>query len=139
VTAFHLTRAFCGLALSVFVGVWVIGLALQSRSVVAQRIEPHSPELAAALGELGTPIGTPQALVIFDERAFLGAVNPDGSRIVSERYLSDNGIYPLQWKTVEFVRNALALGSAIAAALFGLIWWRLVPRRSAGQPRAKSA
>jgi hypothetical protein len=119
-----------------FVAAWVVGFALQGRSVLAQRLEPHSSELSAALGELGTPIGSPQRLVIFDERAFLGNPQPDGSRLVSERYLVENNIYPLQWKTVEFVRNAVALSSGLGLLVCGLTWWQLARRRgSSRDPR----
>ncbi len=135
-TVLKIARALTVIAAITFVGAWVIGLALQGRSVLAQRVEPHSTELAAALGELGTPIGSPQALVIFDERAFIGAANPDGSRVVSERYLTQNNIYPLQWKTVEFVRNAVALASGVGLLICGLTWWQLARRRVSSEPRS---
>jgi hypothetical protein len=134
VTLLKLARAFTILATCV--GAWVTALVLENRAVLAQRVEPHPKELAELLGEAGTPIGSPQRLIIFDERAFLEGTNPDGSRLVSEQYLTQNNIYPLQFKTVEFMRNAFMIGSGIAAVLLGLLWWRLSrPRGDQPVPR----
>ncbi len=126
-----LARALMVLAVIVFAGAWLATLVLEPRAVLAQRIEPHSPDLAAVLGEVGTPVGSPQRLLIFDDRAYLKGATPDGARLVSERYLMENNIYPLQWKTVVFMRNAVAFGSGLAALLMGLAWWWL-SRKSRG-------
>jgi hypothetical protein len=112
--------------------VLAVSAFLESKSALAQRVEPHSPELAAVLGETGLPIGSPQRLVILDEKMVL-ETKPDGSKVVSETYLTQNNIYPLQWQTVEFVRN-IALLALTAKMLLGLfVMWRFAPRAGAMQ------
>lgn len=118
----NIARALMVLALIVFAGVWVASLILSPRAVLAQRVDPHSPDLAVVLGEAGTPVGSAQRLLIFDDRAFLDGTTPDGARLVSEKYLTENNVYPLQWKTIEFFRNAVAIGSSLTALLLGLAW-----------------
>jgi hypothetical protein len=120
-----LARAFTILALVSIALTWIAALAVGSRAVLAQRVDPHPPDLAALLGEAGTPIGSPQQMIFFDDRVFLPGTGPSGSRLVSETYLTQNNIYPLQLLTVEFFRNAVSIGAGIAALLFGALWWWL--------------
>ena len=127
--ALKLVKALTVLAALTLVVTWVATLFLEPRVSLAQRIDPHSPELAKALGEAGTPIGTPQQLLIFDQQAFLPLASADGARLVSERYLTDNGIYPLQWKTVTFVRDLVTIAAGGGGLLLGLAWWWLARRR----------
>jgi hypothetical protein len=127
----RIARGLFVLALIVFGLSWIVGFTLESRAVLAQRVDPHSKELALVLGEVGTPIGSPQRLVLFDDRAFLEGQTPDGARLVSEKFLTENNIYPLQWKTVEFFRNAFAIASLVGAVLMGLLAWRFSKPRSA--------
>lgn len=124
-------RALTVLAVIALVGTWVASALLESRAVLAQRVDPHPPDLALVLGEAGTPIGSPQRLLIFDDRAFLDGTAPDGARIVSEKYLQQNSIYPLQLKTVTFFRDACMIGFGVAALLFGVLWWRTSRPRAA--------
>jgi hypothetical protein len=132
----RIARGLFVLALIIFALSWVVGFALESRAVLAQRVDPHSPEVALVLGEAGTPIGSPQRLVLFDDRVFLEGTSIDGARLVNEKFLNENNIYPLQWKTVEFVRNAVAIASLIGALLMGLIMWRFSkPRETPGMAR----
>jgi hypothetical protein len=133
----RIARGLFVLALIIFALSWVVGFALESRAVLAQRVDPHSPELAAVLDEAGTPIGSPQRLVLFDDRVFLEGKSIDGARLVNEKFLSENNVYPLQWKTVEFFRNAFAIASSIGAVLMGLLAWRFSkPRNAPGMARA---
>lgn len=112
------------LALAALVLSLVVGAFLLRDAALVQRVEP-----AGAVGSLfgdaegpGTPIGSPQRLIVRDERAFLPGQSGDGARYVSETYLRENGVYPLQVKTVELVRNLVAGGSAAALLLFGGLW-----------------
>lgn len=129
--ALKLARALTILALLTLLVTWAATLALEPRTSLAQRIDPHSPELAEALGELGTPIGSPQRLLIFDPQAYLPGASVDGARLVSERYLTENNLYPLQWKTVTFARDLVTIAASGGAVLLGLTWWWLARRRSA--------
>ncbi len=100
------------------------GAWFESRAVNVQRIDPHPADLAALLGEAGTPIGSPQRLLIFDEQAFVAGTSPDGAKMVSETYLLEKNIYPLQWKTLEFVRNIMVLVAGLVGVLaLGLTWF----------------
>jgi hypothetical protein len=126
------------LALVALVLTWVVALALGSRAVLAQRVDPHPPDLAALLGEAGTPIGSPQRMIFFNEGVFLPGTGPDGSRLVSETFLTQNNVYPLQLLTVEFVRNIVSLGAGIAALLFGALWWYAARPRALTLNRARS-
>lgn len=130
-------RVLTVMAAIAFCGAFVAAAMLESRAVMAQRVDPHPPDLAAVLGEAGTPIGSPQRLLIFDDRAFLQGTTPDGAQIVSETYLTQNNIYPLQLKTVTFFRDAVMIGSGVAALLFGLLWWR--GARSSSRTLARTA
>jgi hypothetical protein len=110
--------------------VLAVSTVFYANSFLAQRVEPHSPELAAALGEVGLPIGSEQRLVLFDQKAVL-ETKPDGLRVVSETYLTQNNIYPLQWQTVEFIRNILLLALGAKLLLSAFVWWRSAPRAKA--------
>jgi hypothetical protein len=124
-------RALTILSLLVTIGVPVVASVLASRAQLVQRIEPHEPGMALLLGEQGIPIGNPEMYFINDPKAFLGGNGPKSVRLVNEKYLRENNIYPWQLKTLEFMRNMIVLGSGLASLVFGLGWWWLVRRNSA--------
>ena len=112
------------LALAALVLSLVVSAFLLREATLVQRVEP-----AGAVGALfgdaegpGTPIGSPQQLIVRDEKAFLPGQSGDGARYVSETYLRENGVYPLQVKTVELVRNLVALAALAALLVFGGLW-----------------
>jgi len=105
-----------------WVGVTFSQNALASKAVLAQRVEANDPELAALTGEVGTPIGEPQRLIIEDQKAFLEGTGKDGARLVSDAYLTEHKIYPLQEKTVNYVGGMVRLGLGIAFVLSFLGW-----------------
>ena len=133
----RIARVLCVLALVVFVAAGVAGAVLGSQVQRVQRIEPHEPAMAQLLNEAGVPIGDPGEYVIFDQGAFLEGAGPDTSRLVSEKYLREQGIYPWQWQTIALLRNAIMIGSGIAALLLGLLAWRL--SRNASNPNHRPA
>lgn len=94
-----------------------------SRGELIQRIEPHDEAIAELLGEIGTPIGSPLVMIIDDQRAFLSGESPEGVKLVSEPYLQENGIYPLQLKTVAYVTKLVRIGTAIVFGLGSLGIW----------------
>ena len=102
-----------------------VGTLLLRDAALVQRVEP-SAGASALFGDAsgpGTPIGSPQRLIVRDEAAFLPGEGPGGARYVSETYLREQGASPLQAKTVELVRLLAALGSGAALLLFGGLWW----------------
>lgn len=106
------------LALSLFASSWPVAAFVGRDAVLAQRV---IPQVAGAdlFGDSspGTPVGSPQMLIIRDPRAFIGP--PEQSpRLVNENFLRENHIYPLQLKTVEFFRNLIA---AVSGAGFVLL------------------
>ena len=119
------------LALLVLLLSFVVGGVLTRDATLVQRVEPNAA--GALFGEAdspGTPIGSPQLLIVRDQAAFLPGEGEGGARFVNETYLRESGQYPLQVKTVELIRNLVALGSGVAALLFGAVW--LWARRRAG-------
>lgn len=106
---------------------------LASKARLTQRMTPYDADTAALTGEIGTPVGEPQLMIIDDERAFLKGEGENGARLVDDNYLKAKGIYPLQVKTVNFVAGLARLGTAAVAGI-GLVlfvWTRKVLRRRA--------
>jgi hypothetical protein len=95
-----------------------------SRAQWIQRVEVD--EAASMLfDDAGyTLVGSPQRLIIGDPEAFVPGEGPGGARLVSEAYLLENGIYPLQLKTVEFATGLARWATGIAGAgfLLGGAW-----------------
>jgi hypothetical protein len=113
-------------AATVLVGSFLVSGLITRNAVLAQRIEVVAPEFAAVLGlpanSKGKSIGSPQWLIINDPKALLEK-DLNGVQLVSESYLRDNKIYPLQVITVEFFRNLVA-AVAFAGLGFMLLLYR---------------
>lgn len=106
----------------------------RSKAVNAQRVE--FDEAAASLfgdKDAYTEIGSPQKLIIEDQQAFLPGER-NGAKLVSENYLRDKKIYPLQLKTVEYVGGLVRLGSGatLAVSLLLIAIYRFRRARNAG-------
>ncbi len=96
----------------------------RSRAVLGQRVELDQASLEL-LGEPGNLIGSPELFVIDDPKAFLPNVKgPKDSLLISEAYLREHQIYPLQLITVEFFSSIARLGGGIATilGLIGVLW-----------------
>jgi hypothetical protein len=126
----RLRPVFFGLAIIgviVLIGSFVVSSIITQNAVLAQRVEIQETGVAALFGtenEVGKPIGSPQRLIINDQKAFLEKTGENGLRYVSDKYLKDNNIYPLQALTVEFFRNITAIIAGLGAmVMLGL--WRL--------------
>jgi hypothetical protein len=120
----RLKRVWLGLAVLaavVLVGSFLTSSLITRNAVLAQRIEAVTPEFAAILGlpagSKGNLVGSPQWLIINDPKALLEK-DPNGVQLVSESYLRENKIYPLQVITIEFFRNLVA---AVAFCGLGLM------------------
>lgn len=112
-------------SLVVMVASFVVSSILTQGAVLAQRIEPSAAaSLFSDPTTPGTPIGSAQLMVIRDEAAFLEGTGEGGARFVSEKYLRENSIYPLQVKTVEFFRNIVAALAGLVALVSSVLWWR---------------
>jgi hypothetical protein len=63
-------------------------------------------------------------MLIRDEKAFLPGIGPQGERYVNDTYLRNNGIFPLQVKTVLFFRDVIAATAAAASLILAgaLVW-----------------
>lgn len=110
----------------------VTGASLLTRGAqLVQRVEPADEASAALFGDAdqGTLIGSPQLLIVRDEAAFLPEGTVNGARLVNEKYLRERNIYPLQAKSVWFVRNLLLLTSLALFAL-GTVSWLIARRRN---------
>ncbi|AFZ69317.1 hypothetical protein [Deinococcus peraridilitoris] len=114
----------------------LVGAVFTTRGAqLVQRVEPGTTGSASLFGDSGqgTLIGSPQLLIIRDEQAFLPGRGPAGSRLVSEQYLREHQLYPLQAKTVGFIRDLLLLGTLGLFVLGAALWW---PRRKVAVARA---
>lgn len=69
-------------------------------------------------------------MIIDDPKAFIGQKDASGADLVSENYLKEKSIYPLQLQTVKFVLSnvRLASGVSLGVSLVG-IWF--IRRRAA--------
>lgn len=117
------------LALVVCAGSFVVASVLSSGSEWVQLIQPEDAAVAGLFAEktsgepAGTKIGSPQVMVIRDQKAFLEGTGTQGERFVSQKYLEEKQIYPLQVKTILFFRNITALVAALGAFLMGVLWF----------------
>ena len=120
----RLTGLLAVLSLVALLGSFVVSAVMTRGATLVQRIEPaaSAEALFGGDGGPGTPLGSPQRVIIRDEKAFLPGTAPGGARYVSEAYLREKGQYPLQVKTVEFIRNLVAAVSLAALLLFGALW-----------------
>lgn len=95
-----------------------------SKAKLVQRVLVDQAALEL-FGETGTPIGGPELMIISDPKAFIGAKSPEGADIVSEQYLRDHNVYPLQLKTVRYVaglvRSASTVGLVVSTGALLLI------------------
>lgn len=125
------------LALALLAVTFVVAATYTRSATLVQLVQPAEAGAADLFGSAttgpGTPIGSPQVMIIRDQGAFLEGQTDSGVRYVSDTYLRDNGIYPLQLKSVELIRTVVALSCAAAALLFAVLWW-LAGRRRAGVP-----
>jgi hypothetical protein len=96
-----------------------------SRAKLVQRVQKDAAD--DLFGGDPKPVGSPQELIIDDQKAFIG--EKDGVHQVDESYLQKNGIYPLQLKSVEYSAGMARLGSG-AALIAGLLGLTIVRRRS---------
>lgn len=128
----RLALVFIVLAL-VTAAVSVTGAAFMTRGAqLVQRVEPADTASTALFGDdagQGTLIGSPQLLIVRDEAAFLPGGTVNGARLVNEKYLREQGIYPLQAKSVWFVRNLVLLASLALFTIGAVVW--LITRRKA--------
>lgn len=118
------------LAAAVLVGSAVAQASYARRAQLIQRVERSAG--ADLFDDAGSPIGSPQLLVIDDAKAFTGGRTQEGAAIVDEGYLKEHGIYPLQMQTVSFVAGNVRLGAIVGLAL-GLGGYALSRRRARRQ------
>lgn len=114
------------LAAIALIATFPIRQSFASRAQLIQRVEPSAA--ADLFGDAGTPIGSPQMLIIDDASAFLPDV-PGEARRVDETKLREKGIYPLQLQTVDYLIAWVRGGAGAAMGLFGLGWVLLGRRR----------
>ncbi len=117
------------LALVVCAGSFVVAAALSNGSSLVQLIQPEDAAVASLFAEetsgapAGTKIGSPQIMVIRDQEAFLEGTGTQGERFVSQKYLDEKQIYPLQVKTILFFRNVTALLAGLGALVCAGLWF----------------
>lgn len=127
-----LCRFLAVLALVVFVLSYPVVWLLTKDGQLIQRVIPTDAATSALFGETGpgTPFGEAGIYLINDPAAFLPGAGENGERYVSQTYLDQKGIYPLQTKTVWFFHFFVALVSGLGAVIFGVLWWFLNRRNT---------
>ena len=115
------------LAVAVFVISYPVTWFIARDGQLVQRIIPADASVSALFNDSGpgTPFGEMGVYLIRDPAAFLKGTGKKGERFVSQTYLDEKGIYPLQTKTVWFFHFLVALVSGLGALIFGLLWWSL--------------
>ena len=117
------------LALIVCAGSFIVAGVLSNGSSLVQLIQPEDAAVAGLFAEetsgepAGTRIGSPQVMVIRDQKAFLEGTGTQGERFASQKYLEEKQIYPLQVKTILFFRNITALVAALGGFMMGGLWF----------------
>jgi hypothetical protein len=116
-------------ALAILAGFLLIGSLVASSillrgSVYAQLAEKL--EAAELFGETqnNVYIGSPQKFLAFPAQAYMQGIGEKGAQLVDNIYLRQNGIYPFQVKTIEFIRNVIAICSLLGGALMLVLWSR---------------
>ena len=125
--------AMLAIGMVALLGSIIVPKVLTSKAQLTQRMTPYDADTAALTGDIGTPVGEPQSMIIDEERAFLKGKGETGARLVDDNYLKVKGIYPLQVKTVDFVAGLVRLGTATVAGigLLLFLWTRKVLGRAA--------
>lgn len=99
---------------------------------LVQLVQPDEIGVASLFADSsaapGTPIGSPQTMIISDPNAFIFGVGSSGEKYVNDVYLKTNNIYPLQVKTVNFLRDLIAWIAGVGAVLMSTVRWWLIRR-----------
>lgn len=114
-------------ALAILAGFLLVGNLVASslllrNSVYAQLAEKL--EAAELFGEnqSNVYIGSPQKFLALPTQAYMQGVGEKGAQLIDNVYLKQNGIYPFQVKTIEFIRNVVAICSILGGALMLYLW-----------------
>jgi hypothetical protein len=120
-TTFFVLAILAGFLL---VGSLVASSFLLRDSVYAQLAEKL--EAAELFGEnqSNVYIGSPQKFLALPAQAYMQGLGEKGAQLINNTYLKQNGIYPFQVKTVEFIRNVIAICSILGGALMLYLWAR---------------
>jgi hypothetical protein len=115
-------------AILVTISSFFVALFVSRDAQLVQLVQPDEVGLnslfADSSGVPGTPIGSPQTMIISDPKAFMDGAGSNGEKYVNDAYLKANNIYPLQVKTVNFFRDSVAWVAGIAAVLMAAFrWW----------------
>jgi hypothetical protein len=106
-----------GVSLAALLGAFLQESSYIGRAELTQRLIVHDKATAELLGEVGTPLGEPQRMIIDDPSVVLPERGPKGERLVDDAKLQQKRIYPLQEKTVRYVAGLVKMGSAAVAIL----------------------
>lgn len=103
-------------------GSFVVESSYRGRAQLVQRVQ-RDPG-AELFGDRGTPLGSPQELIIDDPKAFVEGTGEGGAKLVDDKYLTDHKIYPLQLKSITFITSMIRWAS-LADIVLALILLRM--------------
>ncbi len=115
------------LTLAILAGIFLIGSLVASslltrNSVYAQLAEKLEAAELFGDSQSNVYIGGPQQFIALPSQAFMQGLGEKGAQLIDNTYLRENGIYPFQVKTVEFIRNVVAICSLLGGALMLFLW-----------------
>jgi hypothetical protein len=115
------------LTLAILAGMFLIGSLVASslltqNSVYAQLAEKLEAAELFGDSQSNVYIGSPQRFIALPPQAFMQGFGEKGAQLVDNTYLREKGIYPFQVKTVEFIRNIIAICSLLGGALMLFLW-----------------
>ncbi len=127
--------------LAILAGVLLLGSLLASSLLLRGSIYAQLAEKLEAAELFGDSqsniyIGSPQKFLALPAQAYMQGTGEKGAQLIDNTYLKQKGIYPYQVKTIEFIRNVIAVCSILGGALMLYLWTRakrlsLVTSRSA--------
>jgi hypothetical protein len=107
--------AFIGSAVA-FVATFPVRSRYEAKADLVQRVEVNKTD-ALLLGKSARPIGSPQRMIIIDEKAFVPGEGESGARLADDGYMKEHNIYPLQLKSVDFIVSSVRVGCLVVMAL----------------------
>lgn len=106
------------LALMALIASFPLRSNFAGRAKLALRIERNNAD--SLFGSAGTPLGEPQQYIVDDPKAYMEGKSEEGALLLDENYLKENGIYPLQLQTVDYVAATVRIASGVAFVVFGI-------------------
>ncbi|HXH60871.1 MAG TPA: hypothetical protein VNI20_05880 [Fimbriimonadaceae bacterium] len=128
-----LSLVVAGFGLLAVIGSTVAMSKFAAKAELVQLVKPYDSAMAQLLGEAGTPIGSPQKIILDDRSAVIEGRGQDGAVLVDEDKLKASGRYPVQLKTLDYVGGLVRGVGGVAFIVGAAVWLLLLRRRRLGK------